>query len=177
MSREVFQSNKIILFLVVGVIYGAVIYGYLKTVFPLFVLPIVFVIGLFIIFSSLKTKLIVEEGMLKYEKLFGGEEVELKKVSHIIIRQVDTRFNDSTNQTVFHENDSSPKPENTIKIGKVSVTGVQSANSDGKIEKIMYIQDESGRTIFSLPANTVRFTQRDKFREAIHRENPNIEMF
>lgn len=174
MSREVFQANKIVLFVIMGVVFVGVTIAYLNSIFPVFVLPIVFVIGLFIIISSMKTKLIVEDGMLRYEKLFGGEEVELKRVSQIIIREVETMVSNSTSQSVFNEQDNATSE---IRVGNVRLSSGQNVDAERKIEKVMYVQDASGRTIFSAPANLVGFSQRKRFREAIHKDNPNIHVF
>lgn len=172
MTREVFQSNKIILFLIVGAVCIIATGVYFQADFPVWILPIVYIVGFFIIFSSLKTKIIIEDGRLRYEKFGGGEEVDLKNVTQIIVREVETIVDRNS------KHESNEHQGGDIRIGGISITGNQrNVDQERKVERIVYVLDLEGRTVFSFPANTIRFTQRAKFREAIHMVNPTIEVF
>lgn len=172
MNQEVFQSNKVILFLIVGAFCMIATVVYFQAEFPIWILPIVYIVGVFIIFTSLKTKVIIENGKLRYEKLGGGEEVDLKNVAQIIVREVETIVDRNS------KHESSQHQGGDIRVGSISVTGNQrNVDQERKVERIVYVLDLEGRTVFSFPANIIRFTQRSKFRDAIHIINPNIEVF
>lgn len=172
MDREVFQSNNLILFLIIGSLFAGMTIAYFQADLPIWVLPIVLVIGIFIIFSSIRTKLVVEDGQLRYEKLIGKEEVELKRVSQIVVREIETIVNKSSNH------DSNLNQGSDIKRGSVTInSNHHHVDQERKIEKYIYILDEAGQTFFSLPANLVSSSQKARFREVVHAVNPNIEVF
>src|SRR5690625_2895180 len=151
MNREVFQSNKIILFLIIGAICIVATIVYFQAEFPIWILPIVYIVGIFIIFTSIKTKIIIENGKLRYEKLGGGEEVDLKNVAQIIVREVETIVDRSS------KNESSQHQGGDIRIGGISITGKQrNVDQERKVERIVYVLDLEERTVFSFPANIIR---------------------
>lgn len=172
MNREVFQSNKIILFLIVAALCIGMTIAYFQADIPIWILPIVFIAGIAFIFSSLKTKIIIEDGLLRYEKLMGGEEVELKGVSQIIMREVETIVNNS------HERHAEENQGGDVKLGSMRINHKQQhVDQKRQVERIIYILDEAGRTVFSFPANVIRFTERTRFKEAVLSVNSNIQVF
>lgn len=172
MNREVFQSNKIILFIIIAAVYIGITIAYFQANFSIWILPLVFIAGIFIIFTSLRTKLIIEDGILRYEKLGGGNEVELKNVSEIVMREVETIVDKSNEQRPFQDQGGD------VKLGSIRINNNQQhVDQERKVEKIIYILDGAGRTIFSFPANVIRFTERTRFKEAILAVNSNIQVF
>lgn len=164
MDREVFQSNKMIAFITVVAIFIGVTIAYLKAGFPVGVFAVASIFGVLFLVPAFKTKLIIEDGMLRYEKIGGKEEIDLVKVSQILTREVETIVNRD------NESSSSRNSGNKVRFSNT-------ANQERQVKKIIYILDETGRTIFSVPANLVGFTQQTRFKEAIHSINPNIEVF
>lgn len=164
MDREVFQSNKMIAFITVIVIFIGVTIAYLKADFPIEMFAVASIFGVLFLLPALKTKLIIEDGMLRYEKRGGKEEVELAKVSQILAREVETIVNKDNEPSSFQSSGSRIKFSNNL-------------NQERQVQKVIYILDGAGRTILSVPANLVGFTQRIRFKEAIHAVNPNIEVF
>lgn len=172
MNREVFQSNKIVLFGIIGAVFVGAIIAYIQVRFPIWILPIAFAVGGLIVFSSLKTKIIIEDGKMRYEKLGGGDEVDLKNIAQIVIREVETIVDKSQNQPGVQSQGSD------VRLGQVRINhNEQNVNQERQVERIVYVFDLEGRTVFSFPASLIRFTQRSKFREAIHMINPAIEVF
>lgn len=170
MNREVFQSNKIVAVSMTAVVFIGVTIAYLKAGMPIWIFAIAFVFGLLLIIPAFTTKLIIEDGMLRYKKIFGGEEVELENVSQIVIREVETIV-DSNQHSSFQESSSG------IQAGGLMIGNQQQTNQERQVKKFIYILDDVGRTMFSIPANIVGFTQRTRFKEAIHLVNPNIDVF
>lgn len=163
MGQEVFKAN-FFMAIILPIIITVVILGiYVVSDVPPWVLVLLIIPVIFAV-AGHKTKLIVENGVLRYEKVFGGEEVSLKKVSQIVIREVETIVN--KNPDHFNNNQ---RPGFTRNVNQV--------DQERKVEKLYYVLDESGRTIFSFPANLVGFRDRRRFEEAIIAENPNIELF
>lgn len=173
MERAVFQSNKVILIAIITAIFIGSIIVYLQTDLPIWIIPIVLVAGVFFIFASIKTKLVIEDGMLRYEKLTGGDEADLQKVSHIVMREVETIVDNSP------MNHSQHNREEDVKFGNIRINNnnQQQVDQERKVEKLIYVLDDSGRTFFSFPANVVRFTHRTRFKEAIQAVNPDIQVF
>lgn len=167
MDREVFQTNKMILFVIIGIVFVGLTYGSLVYDLPIFFLGLFCVIAVFIVLSAIRTKIVIENGILRYEKVIGGEEVALKHVTQIITREVETIVN--------HVNERQVSKRRGGKIIGVGF-GQENVDQERKVEKVMYILDETGKTIFSVPANLVGFTQRARFKEAILKENPAIEI-
>lgn len=152
MERTVFQSNKMI---------------------PIGILAVL-VVGELVVFSQSKSKLVIEDGMLRYQTLRGGDEVDLKNASEIVIREVETIVDKSSP----HDWDAFYDWED-VKGGTLRIGGNNSrpVDQERQVQKIIYIIDHDGRTIFSMPANMVRFTERTRFAEAIHAVNPDIQVF
>lgn len=174
MDRAVFQSNKVILFGILGIVVIGMTVAYFNIHFPVFILPIVYVIVIFIAITTLKTKVVIEDGMLRYEKLFGGEEVELKHVAQIVVREVETIVDNHKNDPSRHSLDDRNVD---VKFGNIRINDGPRVDQERKVEKIVYVIDEMGRTMFSFPAGVIRFTERKRFREAIQHVNPNIHVF
>lgn len=173
MERTVFQSNKMIPIVILAVIVIGSIVGYFQMNIPIWIVPIVLVVGGFVIFGMFKTKLVIEDGFIRYEKLGGGDEVDLKKVSQIVMREVETIVNKESP----HDRDRFHNQED-VKLGTIRINNnEQPINQERQVEKIIYVLDAEGRTIFSMPANAVRFTERRRFAEAIHAVNPDIQVF
>jgi len=164
MDQEVFKANFFIA-IILPIIITVVILGvyFIADNAPYWVLSLLIIPVIFAV-AGHKTKLIVEKGVLRYEKVFGGEEVSLNKVSQIVIREVETIVERSPNSI-----------NNTQKSG-LNIN-VNQANQERRVEKIVYLLDGSGRTIFSFPANLVGFRDRRRFEEAVITVNPNIEVF
>ena len=143
---------------------GGFLVFYFQSDMPAWALLLVGVITFIIVVSSLKTKLIIEENILRYEKVFGWDEVSLDKVSQIIMREVET----------IVEKDPSSSRDRQRKDFDMQGHRV---NEERQVEKIIYVLDESGRTYFSFPARMIGLRNRTRFKEVIHGVNPNIEVF
>lgn len=164
-EQEVFKANFFMTFILPIIITVGILVVYFAVdgippwILALLIIPVVFAV------TGQRTKLIVENGMLRYEKVFGGEEVSLKNVSQIMMREV---------ETIIDKNpDSFTNNQQRQSINR----NVNQVNQERKVEKIFYVLDESGRTIFSFPANMVSFRDRRRFEEAISASNPNIQVF
>jgi len=167
-DREVFQSNKfIVIGIVVAIVIGLTIV-YFQTDLPIWILLIVALVGVFVIFSSMKSKVVIEKGLLRYEKIGGGEEVPLNKVSQIVKREVETIVN--------RNKDGETVQGGGISIGKLKINQ-QNVNQERQVEKIFYVLDKEGRTFFSFPASLIGFRHRTRFREAVQAVNPDIDVF
>jgi len=170
-GRTVFQPNKIIPIVILAVLVIGSFVAYLQLDFPIWIVPIVLVVGGFVVFSMSKTKIIIEDGFLRYETLGGGEEVDLNKVSQIIIREVET----IVNKDAHHDR---VEPQEDVKLGTIRIGGQdQPVNQERQVERIMYFLDADGRTIFSMSANALRFSERRRFAEAVNAVNPDIQVF
>jgi len=64
------------------VICGVFLGFYFQSDMPAWVLVVVGVLALIIIVTPLKTKLVIEKDILRYEKVFGWDEVSLDKVTY-----------------------------------------------------------------------------------------------
>jgi len=171
LSREVFQTNKYIVIGIVSAIFIGITIFYFQVDFPILVLPIVAVIGLLVIISTIKTKVVIENGFLRYEKIGRGEEVDLKKVGQIVTREVETIVDRKTDRTDRTSQNSG------FSKGKFGINNHHNVDQERKIEKVVYVIDKEGRTFFSFPGNLIGFRQRTRFREAVQAVNPQIEVF
>lgn len=167
MGREQFTSSKWIIYCVFGIsaIFFAI--AFLLTdigVWPL--LLVIFTGALFIYFSS-KSKLVIEEGQLRYEKIIGKEEVELKNVAKIVLREVETigspPLTAQTNREISRED--------------MNFLHDRFHTQERKVEQIVYVIDEYGHTVFSFPGSLIKWSERARFRQAVHKYNPKIEVF
>lgn len=164
MDQEVFKTNFFMAIILPIIITVVILSIYLiADGVPTWVLALL-IIPVFFAFAGYKTKLIVENGMLRYIQVFGFDEVSLNKVSKIVIREVEAIVN--INPDSFNNNQSSSS--NRI---------VMQRNQERRVEKFFYLLDESGRTIFTFPANLIEFRDRRRFEEAVTYANPNIELF
>lgn len=164
MNQQIFKTN-FFMAIILPIIIVIVILGiyFIADDVPLWIL-LLLIIPLILAVAGQKTKLIVDNGVLRYEKVFGGEEVSLKKVSQIIIREVETIVNKTPDTS---NNNHSPGINRNV----------NHVNQERQVEKVFYLLDESGRTIFSFPANLIGFRDRRRFEEAVTAENPNIELY
>src|SRR5690625_743060 len=129
MDQEVFKANFFTA-IILPIIITVVILGvYVVTDMPPWVLALLIIPVVFSI-AGHKTKLIVDNDVLRYEKVFGGEEISLKKVSKIVVREVETIVNKNTD----HFN-SQQAPGSTRNVNQVS--------QERKVEMFYYILDES----------------------------------
>src|SRR5699024_5598789 len=136
-------------------------------------LPIAYLISLFIWITSIRTKVIVENGLLRYERLIGGEEVSLKSVKEIVQREeVTFRYKGSKTKTT-RTGRSKPTTRRTndttlksIRIGNFRIGESDAMNEEREVKKLIFVIDEAGRTIFKFPANVIRLSERQRFREA-----------
>lgn len=173
MDRTVFQPNRVIPIVIFAVVIIGSVIGYIQMNLPIWIIPIALLVGGFVVFSMYKTKLVIEDGFLRYEKLGGGDEVELSKVSHIVMREVETIVNKESP----HERDEfMNRTDVNLRTIRIS-DNIRPVDQERKVEKIIYVLDADGRTIFSMPANVVRITERRRFAEAINAVNPNIQVF
>ncbi|MBO1910254.1 hypothetical protein [Sporosarcina sp. 6E9] len=120
-----------------------------------------------VIFSAaqLKTKLVIEKDLLRYEKLFGGNEVSLNNVSEIVTREVETIVERNQQHDNHHVRPSGLS---------FSSNQMNPVNQERKVERLVYVLDASGRTHFSFPAGLIGFKNRQNFIDAVNAANPNI---
>lgn len=160
-QQEVFQSSKIWFIIIFGVAFVGVTIATFVVELPLWASVLVLVIGVSAVLGAIKTKIIVHDSFLYYDTLFGRkEEVDLKKVPQIVIREVETIVDrtEPTTQTTHNRR-------------------VHAVNEARQVSRIMYVLDKDGRTIFSFPASLIRFSDRNRFRQAVQAVNPEIETF
>lgn len=172
MNNETFQVNKFFVIGIVGVVCAAFTVAYFLSDLPIWVLPIVLVIGALIVVSSIKTKLVIEDGLLRYEKWGGGDEVPLARVAQIVTREVETIVNRTVSESGTHGGNTGG-----VTIGKVRLGNRQNLEQERSTEKVVYVLDEAGRTFFSFPASMIGFKHRTRFKEAVKAVNPRIEIF
>lgn len=163
MDQEVFKANFFSAIILPIIITVAILGIYVIADDVPFWLLLFLVIPILFAVAGQKTKLIISDGVLRYEQVFSKEEVDLKKVSQIVIREVETIV-EKNSHSVNH-NQSSGLQRN-----------INQVNQERKVEKLFYLLDESGRTIFSFPANIVGYRDRRRFEEAVITVNPNIEV-
>lgn len=170
MEKEIFKENFVGPSLLVLVIIGIAVVSITKFSLPWWGgLLALFVAG-FIILLYLKSKVVIENGEIRYEKLGSIDEVALKHVHEIITREVETIVDKSNN----HGRKTSGGGSITIK--GVTLGGGQAKNQRREVKRYMYINDYDGRTIFSFPAKMIGRLHRRRFIEAVHQYNPNIEI-
>ena len=126
--------------------------------FLLLLLPVLFIVGL------LKTKLVIEDDVLRYVKIIGGEEISLKNVAQIVTREIE--IINTSNVSDFNRN----RKQNS---GRNMIVGDQERST----QKVVYVIDDAGRTFFSFPAGLVTRKDRQRFEEAVTAVNPNIQLF
>ena len=163
MNQQVFKQS-----LIGGIVISVVIVGvfifFLTTadnfnplLFLILLLPVVFIIGL------QKTKLVIEDDVLRYEKLGGSEEISLKNVSQIITREIEVITTNNLN--TFNHNRKQDSIQN------------MRPGTERSTQKVVYVMDSTGRTFFSFPASLVTRKDRQRFSDAVAAVNPNIEVF
>ena len=153
MHQETFKSNVFI-----TIILPALIFGLLMLVFyaiysvdgalPLWVLIFLIIPTAFAV-SGQRTKLMVEDDMLRYQHGFivtSNDEVSLNEVSKIVTRTVDTWEDDGE------------------------------GGQKHKTQKVTYVLDESGRTFFSFSARLIDGRNRRRFKETVATINANIKV-
>lgn len=169
MERIIFTENKLITY---AIVFGIATIATLLFVFmdniPILVLPVAYLISLFIWITSIRTKVIIENGSLRYERLIGGEEVALQDVAQIVQREVETIVDKN------RDGERSRRSGRGMRIGNVRFGDGKPVNEEREVKKIIYVMDEAGRTIFSFPANVIRFSERQRFREIVQKSNPKI---
>ena len=163
MNQEVFKQSIIggvvVTIAIIGV-FSFFFFGQGNTsplLFLILLLPIVFIGGL------LKTKLVIEDDVLRYEKIFGGEEISLKNVAQILTREME--FINTSNLSDFNHNRKQGLSQN-MAVGESRST-----------QKVVYVMDDTGRTFFSFPASLVTRKDRRRFEDAVTAVNPNIQLF
>lgn len=164
MGAAVFKTNPFtaigLPILITGVILG--IYFMVGDMPPwillLLIVPIVFAV------TGQKNKVIITDRHLRYEKLFGSDEVPLDRVAQIVIREVET--------IVDNQSNSNNRSLTSNQRGQH-----QPINQQRKVERLYYVLDDSGRTFLSFPTRLIGGQQRQRFEDAILAVNPNIELF
>jgi len=131
--------------------------------FLILLLPVLFIFGL------LKTKLVIEDGVLRYEKIIGGEEIALKNVAQIVTREIEviTTTSHADNHNQNHNQSQG------LSFGR----NQQAVNQERSTQKVIYVLDDAGRTFFSFPAGFITRKDRQRFQDAITAVNPNIQVF
>lgn len=153
MHQEVFKTNLFMAVILPTIIFGLMILAFLginsidgsipSWVLIFLIIPVVFAV------SGQKTKLIVEDDILRYESgLFfnNHEEVSLHDVSQIVTRVIETWGTDSDGKT------------------------------ERSTKKITYVLDKSGKTFFTFSAGLVGKGNKQRFEETITAINPNIQI-
>lgn len=164
MEQSTFKTNPIFSIGLPILITAALLVAYfvVKDLPPwilfLLIVPVVFFV------TGLKNKIVIADGHLRYEKVFGKQEVPLNKVAQIVMREVET----------IVDTRSSPN-DNSMRTNRHGHN--QPINQERKVEKLYYILDDSGRTFFSFPARLISFNNRQSFEDAVRAVNPNIEVF
>ncbi len=172
MSNETFQANKFVVIGIVIVVCAAFIFAYFVSDLPIWVIPIVAGMGAVIVVSSIKTKVVIEDGLLRYEKWGGGDEVPLARVSQIVTREVETIVNRTVSGSSSHGSNTGG-----VTLGKIRLGNNENIEQERSTEKVVYVLDEAGRTIFSFPASMIGFKHRTRFKDAVNAVNPKIEVF
>lgn len=157
MDNEVFKVNPFLaiilpLLITVGILIVFFVADVPPWILVLLIVPIIFAV------TGQKNKLIIRDGILRYEKLFGTQETSLHNVTQIVLREVETIVDKDPSQRDRNKHQS-----------------VGSVNQERKVEMIFYVLDESGRTIFSFPANLISIRDKRRFEEAVSAINSNIE--
>lgn len=169
MNEEVFESNRVVIFSVVVILNIGLIIAYFMTDFPLWFVLVALPVSILIGISTMKTKLIIKDGHLRYETWTGGEEVDLMNVGQIVTREVETVRGRTTGPS-----GTGTQPSG-ISVGSVKLSSAE--DQERQTEKVIYIIDQDGRTFFSFPASMVGRKHRTRFREGIHAVNPEIDVF
>ena len=170
MNEQVFKQSIIGGIVISVAIVGVFIFFFFMQsvtnpfLFLILLLPIVFIIGL------QKTKLVIEDGVLRYEKIVGGEEISLKNVAQIVTREIEVI---TTSHADNHNHNHNHNQKKGISFGN----NQQAVNQERSTQKVIYVMDEAGRTFFSFPASLVTRKDRQRFEEAVTAVNPNIQVF
>ena len=120
-----------------------------------FTSPVLFLVVLFplpFILSALRTKLVIENDQLRYQKVFGAEEVSLKDVSQIATKVVGIKLSNR-------------------------LTLISEGNQNSDSETHIYVSDETGQTFFTFPEGLIRVKDRARFKELVTNVNPNVKVF
>ncbi|MFD1928248.1 hypothetical protein ACFSFY_09270 [Sporosarcina siberiensis] len=97
----------------------------------------------------------IENDLLRYQKVFSAKEVSLKEVSQIATNVVGIKI--SKRFTLISEGDQN------------------SDSSDSK--RYIYVRDRAGETIFTFPEDLIRMKERARFAELVTNINPDIKVF
>lgn len=166
MNSEVFKGFK---FLEVGItlaLFCVFLALYSKVGIPTWALFFIAIPCFIIILSALKTKVVIEDGSLRYERLGRVEKIELEKVTEILIREVEEFVNEDGNTI----NDSAG-----ITIGNIRLSN-STQEQKRVVKKIIYLMDKEDQTFFSFPASMIRHKDRLRFIEAVKTVNANIKI-
>lgn len=129
--------------------------------FLILLLPVLFIFGL------LKTKLVIEDGVLRYVKIIGGEEIALKNVAQIVTREIEVIT------TTSHADNHNRNQSQGLSFG----SNQQAVNQERSTQKVIYVLDDAGRTFFSFPASFITRKDRQRIQDAITAVNLNIQVF
>lgn len=158
MDQHVFKKNNFVAIILPLIIAVIILVAYFKiTDLPPWIL-VAFLIPVFMIIHGQRTKVIIGDGLLRYEQVFRDEEVLLKDVAQIITREVEI--------IVDRNEHSQPRDGFSIDTNQV--------NQEREVQKVVYVLDESGRTFFSFPASLISRKDRTRFQEAVTTINPDI---
>lgn len=160
MDQQIFKANTFIaLILPIIIAIGILVAFFNISSLPVWAL-VALIIPAFIAIHGHRTKVIVDDGILRYEQLFKSEEVELKNVSQIVTREVETivdRRHDASHPNEFG-------------------AGHNHVNQEREVKRIVYVLDEAGRTFFSFPASLIGGKKKLSFKESVTNVNPEIQV-
>ncbi|MCZ2256946.1 hypothetical protein [Sporosarcina sp. G11-34] len=167
MNQQVFKQSLVGGVVLSVAILGVFIFFYFgqgnisPMLFLILLLPVLFIFGL------LKTKLVIEDGVLRYVKIIGDEEIALINVAQIVTREIEVI-------TTTSRADNHNQNQNQ---GLSFRSGQQAVNQERSTQKVIYVMDDAGGTFFSFPASFITRKDRQRFQEAVTAVNPNIEVF
>src|SRR5690625_4799507 len=87
MNRVVFRPNIVITFIIFIAMVILSVFLYVKLDFPMITIPIIVLLAFLIFIPAVRNKIIIEDGVLRYEKIGRTEFADLKRVSQIVKKE------------------------------------------------------------------------------------------
>lgn len=162
MNKNVFKQNTtrlVVIPAVLTVVFLFLFFGYGNWPFELLFL-VIFPIAL--IYSGIKTKLVIEEDVLRYHMLIGNKEISLKDVSQIVTRELEIISTSNLSDFTHHTKQA---PIQDIKPEEKQSTEVR-----------FHLLDKSGKSILSFPAYLINPEDQSRFEDTVTTINPRIKI-
>lgn len=162
MDQEIFKQNTIRLVVISSILTGIFLFLFIWNGDWPFGLLFLLIFPVALIYSGVKTKLVIEDDVLRYQMLIGSKEVSLKEVSQIITRELE--IISTSNLGDFTQNTKQESVQN-IRPGDERSTEVR-----------VYLLDESNEAIFSFPAYLINPENQSRFEDTVTTINPRIKI-